>query len=307
MMRTNFFNIATWMLRGTAYLCKMMRPNFFNTATSGFKASTLVLLCLSACLQPAGAQIAKMLMAHDVNMIESRYEKNSRQQYEQNYYNNDWCDYYLYRENDKSYNLHPEKNTVFTVPQKNSIYNPAKEATRYRYYRGAFPEHFNINTPYALPVKNGTKTAWRTDRREAYKTLNFKTEKGDTIYATRGGTVCKTPSSRLILVYHADHTFAVYTGLRDKFATPGDKIRTAQPIGTAGQDNISISFFFLDKNKFDASGATGYPYSHFVPTFRTDKGDVRPDEHKFYRAATDDALIMQDMSKKEQKKYLKNK
>ncbi len=51
----------------------------------------------------------------------------------------------------------------------------------------------------------------------------------------------------------------------------------------------------------------GYPYSHFVPTFRTDRGDVRPVERKFYRVVTDDALIMQDMSKKEQKKYLKHK
>lgn len=284
-----------------------MKPNFFNTVTRCFKASMPVFLCLFACPQHAGAQIAKILMAHDVNMIESRYEKNSRQQYEQNYYNNDWCDYYLFRRNDRSYNLHPGKNTAFIVPQKEKIYNPAKEATQYRYYRGIFPDDFNVNTPYALPVKSGTRTAWRTDRHETYKTLNFKTGRGDTIYATRGGTLCKTPSSRFILVYHPDHTFAVYAGLRDKFAAPGDRIRTAQPIGIAGQDNISISFFFLDKNKFNGPDAAGYPYSHFVPTFRTEQGDIRPIERKFYRAVTDDALIMQDMSKKEQKRYLKHK
>lgn len=271
------------------------------------KTFIFTLLILHTSTQPATAQALKALMSHQPNIIESKLELNSRQQYECNYYNYDECDYFLQRRNDKSYNLHPGKNTLYIIQKKDKIYNPAKEATRYHYCRGIFPKNFNISTPYALPVKNGTRTAWITDKKEAFKTLCFKTEKTDTIYATRGGILCKTPSSRFILIYHPDNTFAAYIGLCDKFVSPGDKVITGQPIGIAGKDNISISFFFLDKNKIQATETSGYPYSHFVPTFRTDKGDVRPIERRFYRAVTDDALIMQDMSKKEQKKYLKHK
>ena len=268
----------------------------------------IMLLCiLTTNTQKTTAQALKALMARQTGIIEGKAEQNSRKETCCNFYNNDWCDYYLCCRNDKAYNLHPGKNTLFVAPDKSKIYNPAKEEFQYRYYRGIFPKKFNIETPYALPVKNGVRTAWRTDRHETKKTLCFKIEKEDTVYATRGGILCKIPSSRFILIYHPDHTFAAYIGIRDKFVKPGDDVRTGQAIGIARQDNISISFFFLDKNKFEASADMGYPYSHFVPTFRTDRGDVRPVERKFYRVVTDDALIMQDMSKKEQKKYLKHK
>ena len=36
--------------------------------------------------------------------------------------------------------------------------NPFKSASSYTFYRGKFPKDFNIQTPYALPVKNNQKT-----------------------------------------------------------------------------------------------------------------------------------------------------
>ncbi len=48
-------------------------------------------------------------------------------------------------------------------------------------------------------------------------------------------------------------------------------------------------------------------YSHFTPVFRTTEGDVKPEERKMYTAWVDDGLIMLDMTKREQKKYLKRK
>ena len=65
---------------------------------------------------------------------------------------------------------------------------------------------------------------------------------------------------------------------------------------------VSISYFFLDKNKFNANLPSGYPYSHFTPVFRTTEGDIKTKEKKEYYS-----VIMQDMSKREQKKYLKKK
>ena len=75
---------------------------------------------------------------------------------------------------------------------------------------------------------------------------------------------------------------------------------TGQPIGIAGVLGVSISYFFLDNNKFDANGFLGYPYSHFTPVFRTDKKTA-------YKSATDDELIMLEMSKREKKKFQKQK
>ena len=134
--------------------------------------------------------------------------------------------------------------------------NSFKSASSYTFYRGKFPKDFNIQTPYALPVKNNQKTAWKTDPREPFKTLNFHIKQGDTIYATRSGIAC-------------------------------------------------ISFFFLDENKFKGGLSSGYPYSHFIPVFRTTEGDVKPEEKTIYQAVTDHDLIMQDMSKRDKKKYMK--
>lgn len=80
--------------------------------------------------------------------------------------------------------------------------NPFKSASSYTFYRGKFPKDFNIQTPYALPVKNNQKTAWKTDPREPFKTLNFHIKQGDTIYATRSGIACKTTNPQQLLIYH---------------------------------------------------------------------------------------------------------
>jgi len=188
--------------------------------------------------------------------------------------------------------------------QYNNLFN---RATTYTFFRGSFPKDFNINTPYAFPVKNGMQTAWKTDRRESVRTLQFRMLPGDTVYATRSGIVCRTMLPRQLLICHADYTFAAYLAMNENFVSPGEEVRTGQPVGIAGPTGVSISFFFLDKNKFSGLEAAGYVYSHFTPVFRTAEGDVKPVERKMYNALVDDELIMLDMSKREQKKYLKSK
>ena len=41
--------------------------------------------------------------------------------------------------------------------------------------------------------------------------------------------------------------------------------------------------------------------------FRTTEGDIKPKEKTIYQALTNDELIMQDMSKRDKKKYMKQK
>ena len=255
----------------------------------------------------AGAQSFRKILDRPHDVVKSVWESDNEGNQELNYYNEDYCPYYLYREGDDSYELQPGKNTVFKK-MKNSPYdNPFNRPTSFMYFRGFFPKNFQVNTPYALPVKSGTQTAWRIDRRESVRTLRFRMAAGDTVYATRSGVACRTVIPRQLLICHADHTFAAYLVMQENFITPGEEVRTGQPVGIAGPTGVSVSFFFLDKNKFSGLKAAGYMYSHFTPVFRTTEGDVKPEERKMYTAWVDDGLIMLDMTKREQKKYLKRK
>jgi hypothetical protein len=48
-----------------------------------------------------------------------------------------------------------------------------------------------------------------------------------------------------------------------------------------------------------------HPYTHIMPVFRTDKGDVRLEEKTIYTSVVDADLITMEMSKAEKKRYLK--
>lgn len=271
------------------------------------KTQMCIVIILSLFAMHGMSQSLKSLMQRPFNIIESNWERNSKEDLQLVYTNNDYCDYYVYRIDDRSYNLRPGKNTMFTIPKGSNVDNPFKEPSSFMYFRGIFVKNFDIKFPYALPVKNGKITAWKTDLRESVKTLNFYMHRGDTVYATRSGIACKTANPKQLLIYHADHTFAAYLVMDENFIVPGEQVLTGQPVGIAGKTCVSITYFFLDENKFDALQATGYAYSHFMPTFRTTEGDVIMEEKKKYEAVTDDDLIMRDMTKREQKKYLKKK
>ena len=164
------------------------------------KLIALLIFTLSASY--TSAQSLRNLLDRPYGIIESKWEKDAQGATELNYYNEDYCDYYLYRANDRSYNLSNGKNTIFKIEKNAQVDNPFKSASSYTFYRGKFPKDFNIQTPYALPVKNNQKTAWKTDPREPFKTLNFHIKQGDTIYATRSGIACKTTNPQQLLIYH---------------------------------------------------------------------------------------------------------
>ena len=67
-----------------------------------------------------------------------------------------------------------------------------------------------------------------------------------------------------------------------------------------------MTVFFLDPNMFEGNTFKVHPYSHLMPVFRTEEGDVRLEERKMYTAKTDADLITAEMSKSAKKKYLKN-
>ena len=124
------------------------------------KLIALLIFTLSASY--TSAQSLRKLLERPYGIIESKWEKDAQGTTELNYYNEDYCDYYLYRANDRSYNLSNGKNTIFKIEKNAQVDNPFKSASSYTFCRGKFPKDFNIQTPYALPVKNNQKTAWKT-------------------------------------------------------------------------------------------------------------------------------------------------
>lgn len=289
--------VITYFLKVAYYIIQVM--------TQHLKFILLFVFTLSACHM--SAQSLRKLMEQPFGIIESQWETNAQESRELNYYNKDYCDYYLYRMNDRSYNLTPGKNTIFKIEKNAQFENPFKSSSTYRYYRGKFPKNFQINTPYALPVKDGQKTGWQTDPRESKKTLNFRIKEGDTIYATRSGIACTTANPQQLLIYHPDQTFAAYLVMSENFIQPGEEVQVGQPVGKAGSSRVSISFFFLDENKFKGGETLGYPYSHFIPVFRTTEGDIKLKEKAIYQAVIDNELITMDMTKRDKKKYMKRK
>ena len=275
--------------------------------------SNLRLQAVAACLLVAAAgrmhaQSLQSIINIPDNIIESRWETDSEGNRSLNYFNNDYCDYHLFRAGDRPYTLKPGKNTVFTIRKDSNFDSQFKNPSTYWRCRGAFPKDFDIDTPYALPVKDGKETAWKTDRRERFKTMQFRMEEGDTVYVTRYGVACVTPDPRLLLVYHEDRTFAAYLTMEECFISPGETVFPGMAAGIAGPYGVAVSFFFLDENRFESqTRAQGYMYLHYIPAFSTSEGIVRPDEGKTYKAVTDDALVTREMTKREQKKYLKSK
>ena len=74
--------------------------------TQHFRYTTLVLLTTLSTVY-ASAQSLRKLMEMPPRIIESKWEQTPEGGTELNYYNGDLCSYYLFRENDRSYNLNP--------------------------------------------------------------------------------------------------------------------------------------------------------------------------------------------------------
>lgn len=148
--------------------------------------------------------------------------------------------------------------------------------------------------------------------------MGFKTNDGDTITAIRRGVVAEirdnsastgdnkafSATENFVEVYHEDGTFARYMLFRNGgiFVTPGDDIIPGQPIGIIGASNykqgshLRLSFYSpaLDDHAF-------------IPPFYLGGGKTGvPDKKELYASEHPKERVMQEMSKKEKKKYMEH-
>jgi hypothetical protein len=253
----------------------------------------------------SNAQVLHYLMKIDKNLIDSKWETDAQGQQCLNFYNHDYCDYLRVQENEFKV-LRPGKNTVYKKTES-QLENAYKYGKSYYLYRGRFiDKKFDPYFVYALPFKNGAKVRWKIDRREPKRTLLMECQTCDTVYAARSGVVCRLNQDKsTVLMYHSDHTFAGYMNLLSSFVTAGENVTAGTPIGIARGGGMSFTVFFLDENMFEDGKMIVHPYTHIMPVFRTDKGDIRLEEKTVYTSVIDADLITKEMSKAEKKRYLK--
>lgn len=242
---------------------------------------------------------------------------------ELNYYNSDYCDYYMVSSRAKELWLGLGKTNLVSVPRENAAKyqnNPEFMPSSFVSYKGYFPEQLNPDFLYSLPVRSGKNTISKVDITKRAFTYLFVVGAFDTVYAVRAGSVCKNQNQGLrnpdelleennaILMYHADRTFARYGKLTKLFVREGEQVSVGQALGLVANKGLaSISFFYLDKNKFADGNKAGLPHTYFHPLFHTSEGNVKLEENKSYLSDLSEELITQEMSKREKKRYEKKK
>jgi hypothetical protein len=247
--------------------------------------------------------------------------------------NEDFCDYYVHIsfvdvDGFEGMTATGTSTIVGRGKRQIRIYRTKTGATRhfyrYRYdiYRGNSTKKPNTAFTYALPVVTcDTASAVIVGNPGDYQ-LVFNLP-SDTVYACRSGVMCddnlndhsgKSYSLAYlsqITLYHSDGSFSGYTFIGKPLVAPGQKIKMGTPIAIVERDSdkyaVRLSTYFLDKNKL--KDKSPFPkHTHFLPFFQTaNEGKAQLQNEKIYTCELTDEMRMQEMSKREKKKLLKNK
>lgn len=251
-------------------------------------------------------------------------------------HNRDFCPYYLHVYFKDYHNFRGMIGTrsIIAGPGNQSLMSYSlsdkTKGFNYRYtysmYRGDPKSKVNVDFAYALPTSNGASAMPRTTQnREGYQ-LSFEVV-SDTVYACREGVMCNDDlsdhtakghkkfngrhSMAQVTLYHKDGSFGEYVFKGKSLVYPGQQVKMGQPIGIIETilDKYFINFavYFLDKNKVE-DNSVGNKHTHFRPFFQTgNAGKLRLEREQTYVCELTDEMLMQDMSKKEQKRFLKTK
>ena len=245
--------------------------------------------------------------------------------------NHDYCDYYVRLDFKDLMGYDQRGNNVQTIGRgRKDLVTLVKNgatlgSTAYttRSYRGNINKKVNPDFVYALPVQSGDSIRFRVHRKERFTSLfSFKYATSDTVYACRAGRVCDnrltdTSTKTLyrmerIFIYHNDGSIGEYFQFSKPLVYPGDDVKMGQPIAILeshekGRTAVAFSVYFLDKNMIDSG--SGQVHSSIVPIFHSaNHGDVKLEEKTTYISeGVTEEMLLQDMSKKEREKYMKNK
>lgn len=246
--------------------------------------------------------------------------------------NDDYCEYYVsvdlsrvigFRYARTPYKATVQRGTHLLLTLKWDGSQHTSTQIYYKSFRGNPNKVINTDFLYALPVRTGDSVTVASYHSDNLLTFRFDlTNAGDTIYASRGGIVCSdhifdtsvkgyNKPRNIITISHADGSFGEYTEFTEPLVSPGRKVKMGDPIALSQKNNkfykfVNFSVYFLDKNKLELEIAN--KHTHFTPRFATktiDKLTLEP--NTTYVSSLSDEMLMQDMSNREKKKFLKSK
>lgn len=219
--------------------------------------------------------------------------------------NKDACDYYVHCASGMSYTANVGRTDVESFDAWPATSSAKQSVDNSRKFRGKPLAKADSAFVYALPVKDGVKVSLTRDRTEKNIAYQIQLKAGEPVCAMRAGVVCKTDDPSRVLVYHNDGTFAAYLNVAKASVAVMDKVLPGDQIAESGPLRPVVAFGYLDAKKFSKDGVKSFPYSFFTPVFRSAAGDKKLETGAELTAKIDEALIVKEMSKAAQKKYLK--
>lgn len=237
--------------------------------------------------------------------------------------------------------VRPGRNRLFQLKPINS-FAPTSFNYSYSYCKGCIDPNVNLNFIYLLPIRTGKETEvfelkyakvnpQEIEPKDWYM-VGFKMNYQDTIYAARRGTVislrdtaklklsgyrCSTEDN-FIEILHDDCSIGNYQVLSRVLVKLGQAVNAGDPIGIAGGEKYS--------NGYQVRFFVNYNYEQKKPLKNNDRSSIKTSQAfiplvfytkgnkankliygNTYTSDHPDSLIILEMSKREIKKWLKNK
>ncbi|MDN5204806.1 M23 family metallopeptidase [Fulvivirgaceae bacterium BMA10] len=211
----------------------------------------------------------------------------------------------------------------------------------YSYRKGCLRPKVDWDLLYLLPVAKGNKTKvselsylgerfGNEKKSKNWYALSFGMSVGDTVYAARKGIVVEVidhfaqdgdniifaRDRNYVQIEHEDCTYGQYELFRKNgiFVEKGDFINPGDPLGIIGGknyqtgDQLRFSVFYADEYPIEKDGNAVLKknYWTYVPLkFHVKGGTTRLLNGKEYESEHVEEIIIQEMSKKERKRWMK--
>jgi hypothetical protein len=242
--------------------------------------------------------------------------------------------------------VRPGKSTITTIKSTGGL-SSQRPDFRYKYvsYSGRIDKEPVLDYPYLIPVSHGKKTEVKLhsylgksygnfDPPKNFYSLQFMTTSGDTIYASRRGTIIEVEDNKALAsetnisfsrnkntvsIQHKDGTTAYYKNFKNGgiFTQIGEVVNAGDPIGIIGGENyengshlsFSVSYYEEHPKTIEGKETGEYYYNAYVPVDFHSVDGVLKFEHcnTIIEAIHDDEIISYEMSKREKKKWKKLK
>lgn len=237
--------------------------------------------------------------------------------------------------------VNPGRTNILTVQPE----NPGSSVTlrySFSYQKGCLNPKVNPDFIYLMPVGKGKETEvfelgflkinTNDPEPKDFYVVGFKMKYQDTVYAARRGVVSGmsdaaklqltgytySSDDNFIEIYHDDCTFGKYQVFSKILVTPGQKVEAGDPIGLAGGEKYTSGphirfcvYYNFEQEPADKKkdALVRKKYWAYVPMIfcTTEASKTRLVKGKLYTGDYPDAVITQEMTKNQIKKWEKDK